>query len=163
MVALAGRPVSGLVCHSVVVAAATGWQIAIVVVVGPGPVVHRPMGPRRVYRAVRHRFSPSLGRIRADSSERENYESTGEKLQHVEILLASPFANEVDVRQFRSPPNPHPKAFQSRGPGQSRTTNSHKPEVRAPVREPERVGEGSTGKGQLFARHNCKAVDATGA
>jgi hypothetical protein len=93
---------SGLVLHSVVIAAATGWQIAIVVVV-PDIIVQLPiMRPRRVYRAVRHRFGPSLGGIRADSSERENYESTGEKLRHVEILLASPFANEFDVRQFRS-------------------------------------------------------------
>ena len=91
--------VSGLVLHSVVIAAATGWQIAIVVVV-PDIIVQRPiMRPRRVYRAVRHRFGPG---IRADGSERENYESTGEKLQHVEILLAGPFANEFDVRQFRS-------------------------------------------------------------
>jgi hypothetical protein len=85
----------------------------------PPPLLLFAKQSLRQYRAGRERLGPGLGGIRADSSERENYESTGEKLQHVEILLASPFANEVDVRQFRSPPNPHPKAFQSRGPGQS--------------------------------------------
>jgi hypothetical protein len=93
--------VSGLVLHSVVISAAAAWQIAIVVV--PDIIVHRPMmRPRRVYRAVRHRFGPSLGGIRADSSERENHKSAGEKLQHVEILLASPL--QTNFSSYRRDP-----------------------------------------------------------
>jgi hypothetical protein len=70
--------VGGLVHHSVVIAAAAAWQIAIVVVV---PDIMRPRPPhwrrssRRVYRAGRERLGPGLGGIRADSSERENHES----------------------------------------------------------------------------------------
>jgi hypothetical protein len=94
--------VSGLVLHSVVIAAAAAWQIAIVVV--PDIIVHRPMmrpmpisphrrrSSRRVYRAGRERLGPGLGSTCCSDggSEREKHEITGEKLQHAEILLASP-------------------------------------------------------------------------
>jgi hypothetical protein len=64
----------------------------------PRPISpYRRRSSRRVYRAGRERLGPGLGGIRAESSERENHESTGEKLQHLEILLASPFANDFDV------------------------------------------------------------------
>jgi hypothetical protein len=103
--------VNGLVLHSVVIAAAAAWQIAIVVVV-PGimPIMRpRPRSPHRrrswwrICRAGRERLGPSLGGIRADSSERENYESSGEKLQHVEILPVSPLQTNFSSYR-RNPP-----------------------------------------------------------
>jgi hypothetical protein len=102
--------VNGLVLHSVVIAAAAAWQIAIVVVVPdimpimrPSPrTPHRRRSWRRVCRAGRERLGPSLGGNRADSSEQENYESSGEKLQHVEILLASPW--QTNFSSYRRDP-----------------------------------------------------------